>query len=130
MNSDGKITLAVNLSASDLERAPLHRLVSFARILSVLLCVFVLYETATLLPVWRDYPGSLATMWASAALGSLFAFFFPRLRARSVFRNTPALQGPRTYEFSADGIRSSGNGSSAQHAWSALHKDVQTRSLF
>jgi hypothetical protein len=55
---------------------------------------------------------------------------FPYLRVLAMFRETPSLNKPRQYTFSADGIRFESEDASGNFKWSALIRIYETRTLF
>jgi hypothetical protein len=55
---------------------------------------------------------------------------FPYLRVLAMFRETPSLNKPRLYTFSADGIRLESEDGSANLKWSIFVRILETSNLF
>lgn len=143
MSNSQSIEITVQLDRSDLSQAnsaialgrlKLHGWIAFTvsiAFLSALFCRWVLSE-------WTEFQDS----WFLLLLGGLFGaafgpgFLFATIRvssfiaAKSLVRNTPALQGPTRWTFSDAGIRTDGPTAQSEVQWKSFTQIRETKRQF
>jgi hypothetical protein len=99
----------------------------------VFFACYLIYETH---PIWSSAESRSEAQSALVVVALLFTlvflalFLFPYLRVRSIFRELPALQKPRSISFSTEGIHIDSEDARGDYKWSLFRNVVETPRVF